>query len=86
MTIQQLLEKLERKRDSIDAAISEIRSHQVHTSTRKKAAAIIKSVRSTKKPKSNRGYDYNGMHWTQTPEGKKKIAAISKARWKALKG
>ena len=82
MTIQQLLEKLEAKKRSIDLAISEIMQIQDGLSVRKKAAKIIESIKPRRKYRK-----FKKEHWTQTPEGKKKMSALMKAKyasgWKA---
>lgn len=37
------------------------------------------------KSKVVKGKSYNGKHWTQTPEGRKKMSINSKKIWKAKK-
>lgn len=79
MTIQQLLERLEKKRDALDVAISEIRQASAATSTKKKAASIIRSVQ--RKPMKYK----KGKHWTQTPEGREILRQRQLKFWKGKK-
>ena len=82
MTISQLLERLEKKRDALDVAILEIRQASAATSTKKKAASIIKSIRSAKrKPMKYK----KGKHWTQTPEGREILRQRQLKFWKGKK-
>lgn len=79
MTIEKLLEKLEAKRDALNAAISEIRQYQVHTSTRDRAVRVMESIKAGVKI----GHKYKtGTHWMQKPENRARVIAMAKARAK----
>jgi hypothetical protein len=45
---------------------------------RQTAFALTSHTPRFKKKAPNKGYSYNGKHWTQTPAGKKKMARIQK--------
>jgi len=99
MTIAHLLERLERKRDAIEMAITEIRAEMSGKKTRAKAAAIIESVKRGPKKKKHwtqtaKGRRVNALlrsgpreklHWTQTEAGKKKMAIAQRRAWRARK-
>ena len=80
MTIQTLLERLERRRDALDAAIAEIRSTLEVKATRAKAKAIVASTkRGPYKKRKSPGVRVK-KHWTQTPEGREHMRRIQLAR------
>lgn len=77
MTIQQLLEKLQAKRNALDSAIAEIIAFQGTSTIRTKAKAILQSIKPRKKQYR---YTKKRPHWMQRPENKAKVIAMAKAR------
>lgn len=77
MSIRQLLEKLETRRKSIDLVITAIRQELEVKTNNRKAKEIIQSLPKRTYTKRRK------LHWSQTPEGKKKMSAIMKAKYAA---
>jgi hypothetical protein len=86
MTTEKLLEKLRNQLESLGNAIHYIEQIQTGELHEVKRKSIIRSVKRShhKKitpPKPKRSY--NGKHWTQTPEGKKRLSRNGRKMWKS---
>lgn len=81
MTIEKLLESLYLKREQIDAAIREITAFQGKDKVRQRAKEITDTVKPVKKfEPANKGFKYNGTHWTQKPENKARLKKMMAAK------
>ena len=94
----ELLARLERKREAIDIAIAEIRALDFSVGLRRKAKDIVKSAKTprwvrlsklrTKIQREQKKIDAakkQKPHWTQTVEGKMKMADVQRKAWRARK-
>ena len=43
---------------------------------------VEQPLKKIKRNTTEKGYNYNGQHWTQTAAGKKKMARMMRAKWK----
>jgi hypothetical protein len=76
MTIERLLENLKNQLNSISSAIHAIEEIQRNEQHSVKRARIISSIRREKKKKQYipiAPKSYNGKHWMQLPENRKKM-------------
>ncbi len=85
MTTEKLLEKLRNQLESLSTTIhviEQVQAGELHEVKRKSIISSVKRSHHKKitppKPKRN----YHGNHWTQTPEGRKKLARNSRRMWR----
>lgn len=71
MTIEKMLENLIRERNVIDNVIVYIKRYVHKDSETVKRVEILKSVKKQKK-----------LHWTQTPEGRRKMSLAQRKSWR----
>jgi hypothetical protein len=89
MTHDQILTELRRYRDGIDRAIRALegppteKPADVPAAAPEAAPAPIEALPPRAYPegqyKTAKGRSYNGQHWTQTPEGKRRMRRIQRA-------
>lgn len=77
MTSEKLLLELKRQLNEMQSAVHMVELIINHNQSEKKKRAILKSVRRFKGKRN-----YNGKHWTQTPEGKRRLVANSRKMWR----
>jgi hypothetical protein len=71
-------------RDHVSNLIDDSLESAVKEAIRDSVPSNLKPTRKIKRnKKESRSRSYNGKHWTQTPEGKKKLARRMKKQWKS---
>lgn len=73
MTIHELLNELKKQHAELESVIGIVESYTKSSENKATREKINKYVRKKK-------------HWTQTPEGKKKLSRMSKKAWKNRRG
>lgn len=90
MGMRQALEELEAEKIKLQKTIEKLQNGvKSNTKSLQKAWAArhstpikMRTLKGNHKIPTMRGYSYRGKHWTQTPEGKKRMSEIQKLRLK----
>ena len=87
MTTEKLLENLRNERQQLDSVIHYIERAISHKSKVQKAHDIVKSVAndSVSETPRQKHTERKKKHWTQTPEGRKRMSKIMKKSHAARK-